>query len=96
MIHVFQIDQNRVSVKYFPSFKLTEMIGLLGRAIGRIISSFMVITASGQEKNIGLRLKFKSKAVKVIEYSQKDGRFREIGERVVKLFQPYQRLCSTL
>jgi 5'-3' exoribonuclease 1 len=44
------IIQNRVSAKYFPSFKLMEMVGLSGRAIGRIISSFMVITSHGQKK----------------------------------------------
>lgn len=62
----------------------------MGQAMGRIMSGFVVITSSGQKKNMGLSLKFESKAVKVIEYSRKNGRFWEISGRAVELIRDYK------
>src|ERR1700683_3615894 len=84
------IVQNRVSGKYFLSFKVAEMVGLSGRAIGKITSSFMVITSNGQKNNIGLSLKFEAKALKVIEYSRKEGRYWEFSEKAVELIRDYK------
>jgi hypothetical protein len=66
------------------------MVGLSGRAVGKITSSFMVITSNGQKNNIGLSLKFEAKALKVIDYSRKDGRYWEFSEKAVELIRDYK------
>lgn len=86
------IAQNRASKKYFPSFKVAEMVGLSGRAVAKITSSFMVITSNGQKNNLGLSLKFDAKALKVIDYSRKEGRFWEFSEKAVELIRDYKVL----
>jgi hypothetical protein len=50
----------------------------------------MVITSNGQKTNIGLSLKFEAKALKVIGYSRKDGRYWEFSEKAVKLIRDYK------
>jgi 5'-3' exoribonuclease 1 len=71
------------------------MVGLSGRAVGKITSSFMVITSNGQKNNIGLSLKFEAKALKVIDYSRKDGRYWEFSEKAVELIRDY-KVCLTI
>jgi hypothetical protein len=66
------------------------MVGLSGRAVGKITSSFMVITSNGQKNNIGLSLKFEAKALKVIDYSRKEGRYWEFSEKAVELIRDYK------
>lgn len=66
------IVQNRV-LKYFPAFKVSEMVGLSGRAVAKIMFSFMVITSNERENNVGLSLEFDAKALKVIDYLRKEG-----------------------
>ena len=66
------------------------MVGLSGRAVGKITSSFMVITSNGQKTNIGLSLKFEAKALKVIDYSRKDGRYWEFSEKAIELIRDYK------
>ena len=70
------------------------MVGLSGRAVGKITSSFMVITSNGQKTNIGLSLKFEAKALKVIDYSRKDGRYWEFSEKAIELIRDY-KVCRT-
>jgi 5'-3' exoribonuclease 1 len=65
------------------------MVGLSGRAIGKITSSFMVITSNGQKNNIGLSLKFEAKVLKVIDYARKEGRYWEFSEKAVELIRDY-------
>ena len=72
---------NRTSQQYFPSFKVAQMVGLGGLPVARITSNFMVITSDGQKHNLGLGLKFEAKALKVIDYSRKDGRHWEFSEK---------------
>lgn len=38
------------------------MVGISGRALGNITSSFIVITSDVQKTNVGLSLKFEAKA----------------------------------
>ena len=59
-------------------------------AIAKITSSFMVITSDGQKNNLGLSLKFEAKALKVIDYSRKDGRHWEFSEKAVELIREYK------
>jgi 5'-3' exoribonuclease 1 len=72
------------------------MVGLSGRAVAKITSSFMVITSNGQKNNLGLSLKFDAKALKVIDYSRKDGRFWEFSEKAVELIRDYKVLSTTI
>ncbi|KAI0719397.1 exonuclease II [Cerioporus squamosus] len=81
---------NRSQNKYFPSFKVGEMLGISGRALSKITSSFMVLTSDGSKSNLGLSLKFEAKGLKVIEYSRKDGRYWEFSDKAIQLIHEYK------
>ena len=66
------------------------MLGMSGRALSKITSSFMVIGSDGQKTNLGLSLKFEAKALKVINYSRKNGRHWEFSEKAVDLIWEYK------
>ena len=61
------------------------------KAISKITSSFMVITSDGQKNDLGLRLKFEARALKVIDYSRKNGRHWEFSETAVELLREYKQ-----
>ncbi|KDR68528.1 hypothetical protein GALMADRAFT_78457 [Galerina marginata CBS 339.88] len=84
------IVDNRKASRYYPSFKAAELVGVTGRALGKITSSFMVITSDNQKTNLGLSLKFEAKALKVIDYSRKDGRTWEYSQKCVDLLREYK------
>ncbi|KAG6889401.1 hypothetical protein C0992_005394 [Termitomyces sp. T32_za158] len=84
------VVESRRSARYFPSFKAAEMLGISGRALSKITSSFMVITSDNQKINLGLSLKFEAKALKVIDYPRKDGRHWEYSENAVELIRDYK------
>ncbi len=84
------IVQDRTSERYYPSFRAAEMVGISGRALSKITSSFMVITSDGVKNNLGLSLKFEGKSMKVIDYSRKDGRNWEFSEKAIKLIIDYK------
>ena len=85
-----RIVDHRTSSNYFGSLRVGDMVGLSGRALSRITSSFMVITGDGQKNNLGLSLKFEAKGLKVIDYSRKDGRFWEFSQKAVDLIREYK------
>ncbi|KAJ7193893.1 armadillo-type protein [Mycena pura] len=58
------IAETPKSVRYFPFYKVADMLGMLGRAVSKIASSFLVITGDNQKTNLGLSLKFDAKALK--------------------------------
>ncbi|KAF8808626.1 hypothetical protein BYT27DRAFT_7286147 [Phlegmacium glaucopus] len=64
-------DQMEQSSRYYPSFKPAEMVGISGRALGKITSNFTAITSDHQKNNLGLSLKYEAKGLKVIDYSRK-------------------------
>jgi len=66
------------------------MVGISGRALSKITSSFMVITSDNQKTNLGLSLKFDAKGLKVIDYSRKEGRHWEFSDRAVELIREYK------
>ncbi|KAK0205111.1 exonuclease II [Desarmillaria ectypa] len=84
------IVQDRTSERYYPSFRAAEMVGISGRALSKITSSFMVITSDGVKNNLGLSLKFEGKSMKVIDYSRKEGRNWEFSEKAIKLIINYK------
>ncbi|KAJ3505765.1 hypothetical protein NLJ89_g7245 [Agrocybe chaxingu] len=84
------IVDNRKAGCYYPSFKAAELVGISGRALGKITSSFMVITSDNQKSNLGLCLKFEAKALKVIDYSRKEGRTWDYSEKAIALIREYK------
>ncbi|KAJ7157550.1 exonuclease II [Mycena crocata] len=80
----------RQSGRYYPSFKVADMVGMTGRALSKITSSFLVITSDNQKTNLGLSLKFEAKALKVIDYSRKEQRHWEFSEKAVDLIREYK------
>ncbi|KAF7331483.1 5'-3' exoribonuclease 1 [Mycena kentingensis (nom. inval.)] len=84
------IVQARNSVRYFPSFRVAEMLGISGRALSKVTSSFLVFTADGQKTNLGLNLKFDAKALKVIDYTRKEQKHWEFSEKAITLIQDYK------
>ncbi|KAI0663830.1 exonuclease II [Cubamyces menziesii] len=84
------VVSNRLQNKYYPSFKVAEMLGISARALSKITSSFMVVGSDGNKNNLGLSLKFEAKGLKVIEYSRKDGRYWEFSQKAVELIQEYK------
>ncbi|KAK2459914.1 hypothetical protein APHAL10511_008114 [Amanita phalloides] len=85
------IVDNRAAGRYWPSFRAAELLGISGRALSKIMSSFMVIGGDGQKTNLGLNLKFESKALKVVNYSKKDGRHWEFSQKAIELASEYKR-----
>ncbi|KAF9562573.1 hypothetical protein CPC08DRAFT_633933 [Agrocybe pediades] len=83
------VDKRKVS-QYYPSFRAAELVGITGRALGKITSSFMVITGDNQKNNLGLSLKFEAKALKVIDYSRKEGRTWDYSQKAVDLIKEYK------
>ena len=54
----------------------------------------MVVGSDGSKSNVGLSLKFEAKALKVIEYSRKDGRYWEFSDKAIQLIREFKvRSC---
>jgi 5'-3' exoribonuclease 1 len=85
-----EVVDARKSGNYYPSFKAAQMVGISGRALSKITSSFMVIMSDNAKINLGLSLKFEAKALKVIDYSRKDGKHWEFSEKAVELIREYR------
>jgi len=66
------------------------MLGMTGRALSKITSSFMVLTSDHTKNNLGLSLKFEAKSLKVIDYSKKDGRAWEFSEKTIELIREFK------
>ncbi|PPQ70177.1 hypothetical protein CVT26_014453 [Gymnopilus dilepis] len=84
------IVANRKAIPYYPSFRAADLVGISGRALGKITSSFMVITSDNQKTNLGLSLKFEAKALKVIDYSRKEGRNWDYSQKTIDLLNEYK------
>lgn len=66
------------------------MLGISGRTLGKITSSFMVITSDDLKNNLGLSIKFEGKSMKVIDYSRKDSRSWEYSQKALDLISEYK------
>ncbi|KAF8648106.1 hypothetical protein AX16_006403 [Volvariella volvacea WC 439] len=84
------IIANRNAGRYYPSYHAASMIGISGKALSKITSSFMVLGQDEQKTNWGLNLKFDAKALKVINYSRKDGQSWEFSEKAIELVREYK------
>ncbi|KAJ7067517.1 exonuclease II, partial [Mycena amicta] len=84
------VVEARKSVRYFPSFRVAEMLGISGRALSKITSSFLVITGDNQKTNLGLNLKFDAKALKVVDYTRKEQKHWEFSEKAIELIREYK------
>ncbi|KAJ8079506.1 exonuclease II Exo2 [Marasmius tenuissimus] len=82
------------SAAYVPSYIAANQVNLSGRALSKIMSSFMVITSDNQKHNLGLCLKYEAKSLKVIGYSRKDkegGRHWEFSQKALALIREYMQ-----
>jgi 5'-3' exoribonuclease 1 len=70
-----EIINRRGAGVYIPSFKVAEMVGISGRGLLRITSSFLVVTLDNFKIHLGLNMKFEAKVLKVIDYSRKDRQY---------------------
>ena len=87
------IVNNRNVMQYYPSYRAAELVGVSGRALGKLTSSFMVVTSDGQKVNLGLSIKFEAKSMKVIDYSRKEGRSWEYSQKALDLIVEY-KVCG--
>lgn len=85
-----EIVNDRSSQRYFPSYEVSDLVGLSGMAVAKITSSFGVLTSDNQQNNLGLSIKFDAKAMKVIDYSRKNGRYWEFSDKAVELLKEYK------
>ncbi|TFK65107.1 hypothetical protein BDN72DRAFT_773795 [Pluteus cervinus] len=86
-----KVVQDRKEDRYFPSFKAADRLGISGRALSKITSSFMVVNSDNQKTNLGLSLKFEAKALKVIDYSRKQNtKYWEFSEKAIQLIKEYK------
>jgi 5'-3' exoribonuclease 1 len=83
----------RKSTQYFPSFEVAEMLAMSKRALSRVTSSFMVLVADGQKVNLGLSIKFEAKAMKVLDYSSKNGHVWQFSQLAIDLIRDY-KVCT--
>lgn len=90
------IAESRSSGVYFPAFRAAQILGISGHALSKVTSSHMVITSDNQKTNVGLSLKFEAKALKVIDYSRKEGRQWEYSQLAIDLLRDYKVRLSRL
>ncbi|KZV63884.1 hypothetical protein PENSPDRAFT_589169 [Peniophora sp. CONT] len=83
------IVTQRDQLRYYPSYRVAELVGMTSRALSRVTSSFMVLS-EGQKINLGLSLKFEAKSMKVLDYSRKDGRNWEFSDQAIALLKEYK------
>ncbi|KAF8799408.1 hypothetical protein BYT27DRAFT_7217717 [Phlegmacium glaucopus] len=88
-IDKFKNVVHRKASRYYPSFKAAEIVGISGRALEKVTSSFMVITSDNQKNNLGRSLKYEAKALKVIDYSRKG------SEKAIELLREYKSKFPT-
>ncbi len=50
----------------------------------------MVVAKNEQKVNLGLSLKFEAKALKVADYTRKDGRHWEYSDKALELIREYK------
>ncbi|KAG8985436.1 hypothetical protein FRB90_004701 [Tulasnella sp. 427] len=84
------ISTHGIEETYYPAFRVAETLGMSGLALSRITSSYMVVTSSGDKRNLGLRLKFEGKGQKVLGYTRKVGRQWEYSDQAIELIRDYQ------
>ncbi|KAH9972179.1 XRN 5'-3' exonuclease N-terminus-domain-containing protein [Lactifluus volemus] len=70
--------------------RVAEMLAMSKRALSRVTSSFMVLGADGQKVNLGLSIKFEAKAMKVFNYSSKNGHIWQFSDLAIDLIRDYK------
>ena len=78
------------STEYLPSFQVAEMLAMSKRALSRVTSSFMVLVGDEQKVNLGLSIKFETKAMKVLNYSSKNGNVWQFSDLAIDLIRDYK------
>jgi hypothetical protein len=78
------------SARYLSSFQVSEMLAMSKRALSRVTSSFMVLVGDEHKVNLGLSIKFESKAMKVLDYSSKKGNVWQFSDLAIDLIREYK------
>ena len=74
---------------YTPSYAVAKMLGLHPLVLSKITSSFSVSALGLPRLNLGLNLKFESKKLKVLGYSQRSANGWEFSNKAIELLSTY-------
>jgi hypothetical protein len=80
---------------YEPAWKISKKIRMSAFTLSRITSN-LIIDAGRKKLNIGLRLKFESKGLKVLGYSEKTDKGWEFSPKAIQLVREYQLKFPTV
>lgn len=75
--------------QYTPSYAVAKMLGLHPLVLSKITSSFSVSALGLPRLNLGLNLKFESKKLKVLGYSQRSANGWEFSNKAIELLSTY-------
>ncbi|KAJ3372350.1 hypothetical protein HDU91_003960 [Kappamyces sp. JEL0680] len=95
VVRVARKEQEQL--KYFPGWQIAKRLKISALALSKITSSMQVtIESSAQKINLGLNLKYDSRGLKVLGYSQKTDRGWEYSQRAITLIEQYRTAFPTI
>lgn len=80
-------------IKYYPSFDICRSLGINALFLSKLTSGFMIendLIKGGRRVNVGLELKFDAKRIKVLGYTEKNGKFWTFSPWAIKLVEDYK------
>jgi len=83
------INRHSSHSRFTPSYTVAKMLGLSPLVLSKITSSFSVAALGLPRLNLGLNLKFESKKLKVLGYSQRSERGWEFSDKAIELLTTY-------
>ncbi|KAI1003374.1 5'-3' exoribonuclease 1 [Podosphaera aphanis] len=83
------IREHGPGLVYTPAFAVAQMLHLNPLVLSKITSSFVVSSEGNSRLNLGLNLKFESKKLKVLGYTQKSDKGWEYSHRAIELLMTY-------
>jgi 5'-3' exoribonuclease 1 len=86
------LGEYKGSNEYLPSWIAAKKLGINGIVLSKVTSSLHVQTNRGQRVNLGLNLKFESRALKVLGYSRKSQKGWEFSAAALNLVSEYRKL----
>ncbi len=80
----------RRNARYYPSFEVSKILKLHPLVLSRITSTYM-IEHGGKKRNVGLDLKFESKKLKALGYTQRHERGWQFSKTAIDLIYTYMQ-----
>ncbi|KAG6009664.1 hypothetical protein E4U21_001728 [Claviceps maximensis] len=77
------------SIPYTPSFTVAKQLSIHPLILSRITSAYLISTLAGLKLNLGLKLKFEARKLKVLGYSRKSNSGWEFSNLAIKLIADY-------